>query len=164
MNLAMQRPKSSPILFSEKCCQNKLLLLSNYSPNISFKQEVSVPNTLDSSSKTRRFDLVQYLPDLTRIYEIKKDRIELEMVKEVLETKQYLELAKRVFGNVELVFVSPRGCSKDAQREIDQYGSVYFLHAYELSNILHEDYKRSLPPEAIWMAKRVKEEFSLLLK
>lgn len=149
---------------TEKFYQNGLLLLASYSPNISFKQEVSLPNPKPGSVKSRRLDMVQDLPDLLRIYEIKKDFISLEIVESVMLDKEYIKLAKNRFGKpVQLVFTSPSGITNAAKRFLKTFPNACYISTKELATILYQDYVDSLIPEAKWHADRVREEFNLLL-
>lgn len=152
-----------PLLRSEKALQDKLLLLSNYSPNIAFIQEISVPDTKDKRVRSRRFDLVQHLVDKTRIFELKKARLSLEDVTSTLN-KNYIHLAEEHFSKpVELVFISPIGIDKAAATLIAGLPNVFFILLKDLAGLLYDDYVSSLIPEAIWLRDRVKEEFQSIL-
>jgi hypothetical protein len=154
----------SPLLKNEKFFQDKLLLLSTYSPHISFKQEVSLLNSKGGPVKTRRFDIVQDLPHLMRIYELKKETITIDLVRAVL-AKSYIELAQESFNKpIELVFTSPSGITATARDLIEALPNTFYISTRELSNLIYRDYVDSLIPEAQWHSQRVREEFRTLLR
>lgn len=147
----------------EKDYQDQLVLLSAYSPSIRLRQEVSVLNTLNTKTRTRRFDLIQELPNLVRVYEIKAPILELDAVKQTLVDKEYLKLAQVAYSKpVELVFVAPL-ITDSARDYISKQASVYYLSTIELSSLMLLDYKSDLPPCASFMLDRLKTEFSSLL-
>jgi hypothetical protein len=152
------------VLRTEKSIQDKILLLSNYSPNISLKQEISVADTnINTATNSRRFDLVQYLPNKTRVYELKKGLITTNEISSTLK-KNYIQLAEKHFSTpVELVFTSPIGIDKAASKMISSLPNIYFINLKDLAGIIYNDYVNSLIPEAKWLKDRVKEEFRSIL-
>ncbi|MDZ8259465.1 hypothetical protein [Nostoc sp. ChiQUE01b] len=113
----------------EPTLQLKLMELAGHS-NINLKFEVPVYDTFNPGSH-RRFDFVEQLPKVTKIYELKSRTISEENVKVTILDKHYIELALQHYKSkpIELVFTSPVGISWEAKsyiQEINDNASTMF--------------------------------------
>ncbi|NEU81483.1 hypothetical protein [Nostoc sp. UIC 10630] len=104
----------------EPTLQLKLVELAGYS-NINLKFEVPVYDTFNPGSH-RRFDFVEQLPKVVKIYELKSRTISEENVKVTILEKHYLELALEHYKgkSIELIFTSPVGISWEAKSYIQE--------------------------------------------
>lgn len=150
------------MLVSEKEIQNGLLLLSSYA-NMGLHQEVTILNTLDRSSVSRRFDIVQYLDNSVRVYELKRDVISEDHIVECIGRRGYYELAKKKWPNAQLVFVSPNGITTGARRLLSGT-NIGFISVQDLAKAILDIYKASLPDQTTWMVDRVRDEFKYLFQ
>jgi hypothetical protein len=113
----------------EPTLQLKLVELAGYS-NINFKFEVAIHDSFNPNSH-RRFDFVEQLPKVIKIYELKSRTVTEENVKVTVLDKRYIDLAIQHYQgkSIELVFTSPLGISWEAKsyiQEINDKASVMF--------------------------------------
>ena len=157
---------------SEQEISNALALLASRSRNnLVFEKSVESEELLGNDRyglpRVRRYDIIQQLPKLTRIYEIKKHAITCKDVSDTIN-KDYLEVAAtRAKGKkLDLVFVAPsldesglRAIERyDAQTEyryfyvngIEYHAKIRFISVSELAMDLYNKAAKSLPQGAIW--------------
>jgi hypothetical protein len=133
--IVLTTPVESLTYLSEEEIQTRIALLSTYSTRIKLTQEETLINTLDKTSKTRRFDLVERRGKKeVIIYELKRDVVTADHIKEILGERGYLDLAKKKYRGkkVRLVFISPNGIEESAKRMIRYNLAVSYMNVFKL--------------------------------
>ncbi|MBN3927119.1 hypothetical protein [Nostoc sp. NMS4] len=100
--------------------QKQLIELVAYS-NVGFKFEVAILDSFNPGSH-RRWDFVERLPKVVKIYELKAHTLSEQEVKTTLVNKKYIELALEKYPgkSIEFVFTSPKGINWEAKSYIEE--------------------------------------------
>ncbi|MFS0515132.1 hypothetical protein ACEYW6_10465 [Nostoc sp. UIC 10607] len=100
--------------------QKQLIELVAYS-NVGFKFEVAILDSFNPGSH-RRWDFVERLPRVIKIYELKARTLSEQDVKATLVDKKYVELALEKYPNksIEFIFTSPKGINWEAKSYIEE--------------------------------------------
>jgi hypothetical protein len=165
-----------PIKIDENTLQKQIIELASYS-NINFKFEVGVKNTFYTPDEAshRRWDWIERLPKVTKIYELKSHTLTEQDVRVTIFDKHYVELAfERYPGKpIEIIFCSPKGISWEAKTLIkelmnNQEGYVNLLGVkvkitfMDLQNIaqrLVTNFIESSPMESwFWLLNKLRTE------
>lgn len=124
----------------------------------------------------RRFDFVELTPKSVRIYELKAHAVtELDIKTCLIDRKYALVSAEQYRRPIEFIFISPHGCSWEAENFISdltrgtgivQLGSIpikiRFMHLHELGDRLVKNIIRINPAEQdTWILKQL-AEFSIV--
>lgn len=120
----LHQPENNVIKFiTEAQLQDQIIKLAAYS-TVNFRFEVGVKNSFPTHDQAshRRWDWVERLPKVTKVYELKARTVTEQDVKSTLLDKHYLELVAEKFPNkpIEFVFTSPKGISWEAKSYIQE--------------------------------------------
>lgn len=149
-------------LTKEEQLGERLALLSTYT-STPFTREYTVVNTIDSNTKTRRYDFVRNHIGIWEIYELKLGQLTLEDITQTLATKAYLELAAQNFENTQFWFLA-QGITKEAERMLNLIPQVNFITVKELVEQLIDQAYTDCPSAGRWFVKqRIKPQFQDLL-
>ncbi|MFN6460564.1 MAG: hypothetical protein RMZ41_001785 [Nostoc sp. DedVER02] len=151
--------------------QLKIMELAGYS-NINLKFEVAVVDSFSPGSH-RRWDFVERLPKVTKLYELKSRTLSEDNVRSTLFTKKYIELASERFPGkpIEFIFTSPRGISWEAKsliQEVNEKAStlypgikvkVSFIDTQEITERLINNILNDSPIEShFWFKRKLETE------
>lgn len=150
---------------SEKEIQDKIILLGAYI-GVNFTQEYTVEALPNSKAKTRRFDLIHKGEEL-RIIELKKGRITLNDVANIIGARGYGKLARLNFPKerIYIYFLSPQemGIEEEAKTLIEEIPYCKYMHIEDLGKGMFEIYLKRLPLAGQWQANRIYEEFKSII-
>ncbi|MEH1957680.1 hypothetical protein [Nostoc sp.] len=149
----------------EPTLQLKLVELAGYS-NINFKFEVAIHDTFNPNSH-RRFDFVEQLPKVIKIYELKSRTVTEENVKVTILDKRYLDLAIQHYAgkSIELIFTSPQGINWEAKSYIQEINDkaatlfpgakvkVSFIDTQAIAERLIKNYTSNSPIQSFFWLK-----------
>lgn len=160
-----------PINIKEEKTQEAICLLASYG-NRHFKREQLIHNKLadgvNNTARTRRFDLVETKGRYLTVYEIKKDTLTADHIKEVIGDKGYLELATNRYSTkrVKLVFIAER-ITAAALRLLKECSKVEFISLGSLVSSLVEEIKEEITKESKdgewYLYKRILPQFEGVL-
>jgi hypothetical protein len=151
--------------------QLKIMELAGYS-NINLKFEVAVVDSFNTGSH-RRWDFVERLPKVTKLYELKSRTLSEDNVRSTLFTKKYIELASERFPgkSIEFIFTSPKGISWEAKnliQEVNEKAStlypgvkvkVSFIDTQEITERLINNILNDSPIEShFWFKRKLETE------
>ena len=131
---------------SEKSLQTAIVDLVALT-KLSFKFEFHVPY----SASFRRFDFVEIYKDNVHVFELKKGCLTLDMVKEKIETSNYIDAILKHWSDkktIELTFVSPDGIYPDA--------NSYLENMVDADGFILPNYLRSIVGSNIFESRRIK--------
>lgn len=116
---AVKKVINQPLpLITEEQLQDQIIKLAGYS-NVNFRFEVAVfnPFQVEDQASHRRWDWVENLPRVTKLYELKAHTISERDIQNTIFNKHYLELAAQKYPNkpLEFIFTSPKGISWEAK-------------------------------------------------
>jgi hypothetical protein len=161
----------SPVGVTEEHIQEAICSLASYT-NRHFKREHTLVNTLadgiDNTAKTRRFDLIEKCGRSVKIYEMKRQTLTADHVKETIGDKGYLDLAVSRFPNktVKLFFVA-NSLTPAAERLIKQFTKIKFIPLSSLVIELVDEIRQEIrgeSKEAEWfLDKRILPQFEKVL-
>ncbi|MEA5603697.1 hypothetical protein [Nostoc sp. UHCC 0252] len=155
----------------ESDLQLKIMELAGYS-NINLKFEVAVVDSFNTGSH-RRWDFVERLPKVTKLYELKSRTLSEDNVRSTLFTKKYIELASERFPGkaIEFIFTSPKGISWEAKnliQEVNEKAStlypgvkvkVSFIDTQEITERLISNILNDSPIEShFWFKRKLETE------
>lgn len=116
------------VLWENICKQNSKL-------NI----EEPIINLINNRSKVRRIDFVERKKGKVVIYELKFNKINLNMVTTTIADKQYIDLCEQVFGlPVELVFIGYKDIDEYAINLINRLNNVSYISVQNFVKKLYE--------------------------
>lgn len=163
-------------LIPESELQKQIIELNAYS-TINFRFEIAVKNSFDTQDEAshRRWDWVEQLPKVVKVYELKARTISENHIRETLFNKHYLELAAQKYPNkpIEFIFTSPKGISWEAKaliRELmnDQQGyttilgvkaKISFIDLQDISQRLVDNIINNNPAESwFWLLNKLRTE------
>ncbi|MFN6486280.1 MULTISPECIES: hypothetical protein [unclassified Nostoc] len=151
--------------------QLKIMELAGYS-NINLKFEVAVVDSFNAGSH-RRWDFVERLPKVTKLYELKSRTLSEDNVRSTLFAKKYVELASERFPGkpIEFIFTSPKGISWEAKnliQEVNEKAStlypgvkvkVSFIDTQEITERLINNILNDSPIEShFWFKRKLETE------
>ncbi|UKO99376.1 hypothetical protein [Nostoc sp. UHCC 0870] len=163
-------------LISENELQDQIIKLTAYS-TINLRFEVGIKNSFNTPDEAshRRWDWVEQLPRVVKVYELKARTISENDIKNTLYSKHYLELAAQKYNNkpIEFIFTSPNGISWEAKaliRELmnDQLGytniqgvkaKISFVDLQDISQRLVDNIVNNNPIESwFWLLNKLRTE------
>lgn len=151
--------------------QLKIIELASYT-NINLRFEVAVADSFNEGSH-RRWDFIERLPKVTKVYELKSRTISEDNVRSTLFTKRYVELAIERFPgkSIEFIFTSPKGISWEAKnliQEVNEKAStlypnikvkVSFIDTQEITERLINNFLNDSPIEShFWFKRKLETE------
>lgn len=166
-----QQSKFKTLTGTEQQLSNELVMLASRSRN-NFTFEFNIEDKYraphrDGNPRCRRIDILENLPRMTRVYEIKKGEL---TATEVFKTVNnfYIELAASIRGAkvVDFVMVSPL-ITDEARAYISRYGAetvyrdfevlglqyrakIRWMSINELADLLYAKALKITPPAAVW--------------
>lgn len=160
----------------ESTLQDQIIKLTAYS-TINLRFEVGIKNSFNTPDEAshRRWDWVEQLPRVVKVYELKARTISENDIKNTLYTKHYLELAAQKYNNkpIEFIFTSPNGISWEAKaliRELmnNQLGytniqgvkaKISFVDLQDISQRLVDNIVNNNPIESwFWLLNKLRTE------
>jgi len=153
--------------------QHQLQILTSYS-NVRFRFESGAKGItqLNNGYSYVRFDWLEKLPKVVRLYELKNHAITESDVKSTLIDKGYPLIAAEFYSKpIELIFVSPCGICWEAEDYINDItkGSgqfklgnvpitIKFQHLSDVADRVANNIIRTSPPEQwVWLQKKFSE-------
>ncbi|AVH67046.1 hypothetical protein [Nostoc sp. 'Peltigera membranacea cyanobiont' N6] len=153
--------------------QKQLIELVAYS-NVGFKFEVAILDTFNPGSH-RRWDFVERLPRVIKVYELKAHTLSEQEVKTTLVNKKYIELAIEKYPNksIEFIFTSPKGINWEAKSYIEEVNKdakklypgakvkVSFIDLQSITERVVNNIVDNSPIEShFWLKKKLETEFT----
>ncbi len=153
--------------------QKQIIELSAYS-NIDFKFEVAILDSFNPGSH-RRWDFVERLPKVVKIYELKARTLSEQDVKATLVDKKYIQLAIQKYPNksIEFIFTSPKGINWEAKNYIEEVNEnakklypeakvkVSFVDLQSITERVINNIVDNSPIEShFWLKKKLETEFT----
>jgi hypothetical protein len=153
--------------------QKQLIELTAYS-NVGFKFEVAILDSFNPGSH-RRWDFVERLPKVTKVYELKARTLSEQDVRSTLESKKYIELAIEKYPNksIEFIFTSPKGINWEAKNLIEEVNEnsrkmypgvkvkVSFIDLQSITERVINNILDNSPIEShFWLKKKLEQEFT----
>ncbi|MEA5625303.1 hypothetical protein [Nostoc sp. UHCC 0251] len=153
--------------------QKQLIELTAYS-NVGLKFEVAILDSFNPGSH-RRWDFVERLPKVVKVYELKARTLSEQDVKATLVDKKYIELALEKYPNksIEFIFTSPKGINWEAKNYIEEVNDnakklypnakvkVSFIDLQSITERVINNIVDNSPIEShFWLLKKLREEFT----
>ncbi|MCW5317916.1 hypothetical protein GTQ43_30355 [Nostoc sp. KVJ3] len=153
--------------------QKQLIELAAYS-NVGFKFEVAILDSFNPGSH-RRWDFVERLPKVVKVYELKARTLSEQDVKATLTDKKYIELAIEKYPNksIEFIFTSPKGINWEAKNYIEEVNEnakklypgskvkVSFIDLQSITERVINNIVDNSPIEShFWLKKKLEQEFT----